>query len=173
MKTLSTIIICLFHFVGNTVDSQNLEHLKAINTDLWENFTKAFETLDYELFSRLHSDDLIRVNGDSKSVKGKTVYIEGYKKRWATKEINQTISFRFLERISNNEKASERGIYRLTRNLNTQYEQSYYGKFHVILKKENEKWKILVDYDSSENNSIDEDSYQKAFDIEDFEKYQK
>ena len=172
MKNFTATIFCIFLCIGNIAISQNTEHLKAINTDLWENFNKSFETLDYELFSSLHCDDLIRINADSKSVKDKSEYLEGYKKRWATNQINQTISFRFLERICDNDKASERGIYRLIRNQNTQSEQSYYGKFHVILKKEGEKWKILVDYDSSENNTINEDSYQQAFDMNEFEKYQ-
>lgn len=173
MKTKSTITVLLFLFIYNTAVSQNTDILKAINTDLWENFTKAFEDYDYNLFSSLHSENLIRVVGDNKSIKAKAEYIEGYKARWKNKGTNQTISFRFLERICDNKKASERGIYRLTRNPNTENETSYYGKFHVILKKENDVWKIVVDYDSSENNSINKDSYQKAFNIEDFKKYQK
>ncbi|PWH82093.1 hypothetical protein DIS18_12570 [Algibacter marinivivus] len=173
MKTLSSITFCLFLFTGTSLFSQDATQLKAINTDLWENFTKAFEDLDYNLFSSLHSNDLVRVSGNSQSIKDLTEYIESYKNHWKDKAINQTISFRFLERICNNYKASERGIYKLTRNPNTANEKSYYGKFHVILKKENGIWKILVDYDSSENNTIDEASYQKAFDIEDFDKYKK
>lgn len=173
MKTLLKFSLLVFLFLGNSVVSQNINHLKAINTDVWENFTKSFENSDYRLFSNLHSENLVRVGGDYKSIRGKTEYIEGYKKRWENKSINQTILFRFIERICDNEKASERGIYKLIINPNTENEQSYYGKFHVILNKENSVWKILVDYDSSENNSISEDSYLKAFDIKDFEKHEK
>lgn len=48
---------------------------------------------------------------------------------------------------------------------------SYYGKFHVILKKENGVWKLLVAYNSSENDTIHDTSYsntQKA--IENYKK---
>jgi ketosteroid isomerase-like protein len=40
--------------------------------------------------------------------------------------------------------------------------QSLYGRFHVVLRKENGVWKILVDKDSSEGRSIDETDYVAA-----------
>ena len=170
MKIYSTSFLLLFLLSVSTLTSQNTDNLKAINLDLWQNFTKAFEELDYNLFASLHSNNMIRVSGDAKTIKNKTKYIDGYKNHWKSKNIHQTISFRFLERINDNTKASERGIYKLTRNPNTENEKSYYGKFHVILKKENKIWKILVDYDSSEKNTINEEAYLQAVDIEDFKK---
>ncbi|TXG39393.1 YybH family protein [Seonamhaeicola maritimus] len=165
MKTIFFSVL----FLGLSVSAFSQgEDLKDINTQIWANFTKAFENLDYQLFSDLHSANLVRVGGDSKSVKGKTAYIKGYENRWKEKKLKQTISFRFLERIAKNGKASERGIYKLTIDPNTEKEKSYYGKFHVIHRKENGVWKILVDYDSSENNSINETSFLKAFAINDF-----
>jgi len=151
--------------------AQNNECLKTINNEIWSNFTKAFETFDYKLFASLHSEDLVRVGGNSKSLRNKTDYINGYANRWTDNKSPQTISFRFLERICNDSKASERGVYKLTVNHNQSNEQSYYGKFHVIIIKENNQWKILVDYDSNENNTITEKSYKNAFAIDDFEKY--
>jgi hypothetical protein len=171
MKTISTITCILLLLVCQPAVTQNTDYLKAINSDLWANFTKAFETLNYQLFSDLHSEHLVRVSGDSKSIKAKTEYIEGYRTRWKNKNINQTISFRFLERITDSIKASERGIYKLTINPNSANEKSYYGKFHVILIKENNRWNILVDYDSSEDNSINDKSYQDAYEITDFESF--
>lgn len=173
MKYNTTFLLCLFLFIGSSTFSQNEDLLKAINHDLWANFSKAFETLDYQLFSDLHCENLTRVSGDSHKIKNKTEYIEVYKTYWQDKSLKQIISFRFLERICGTEKASERGIYKLTRNPNTANEKSYYGKFHVILKKEESVWKILVDYDSSEGNSINEESYQNAYDINDFESFNK
>jgi len=85
--------------------------------------------------------------------------------------LNQTISFKFLERICNDSIASERGIYKLIRNPNTDIEKSYFGKFHVILKKESSIWKIIIDYDSSENNTINKTSYNNAYAIDDYDKF--
>ncbi|ULC60648.1 nuclear transport factor 2 family protein [Flaviramulus sp. BrNp1-15] len=171
MKPLYYFTFFALFFISNSNHSQNTDHLKAINEDVWSNFSKAFETLDYELFTSIHTQDLIRVSGNSKKIKNKTEYLKSYKQQWANKDLNQTISFRFLERIANENSASERGIYKLTRNPNTPNEKSYYGKFHVLLKKEQGVWKLLADYDSSENNTINEASYNEAFAIDNFDKY--
>ncbi|GAA3589107.1 hypothetical protein GCM10022396_02940 [Flavivirga amylovorans] len=154
--------------------SQNINDLKEINSQIWNNFSKSFETLNYELFESLHSKDLIRVNGgDYKSIRNKEAYLEGYKSRWSNPVLSQTISFRFSERICKDGMASERGVYKFTMNPRTENQKIYYGKFHVILRKENGLWKILIDYDSSENESINETEtlYQNTFAVDDFEKY--
>lgn len=167
---LSYYLLGFIIFVAIRVNAQNHETLKSVNLEIWANFTKAYETLDYDLFASIHSDSLIRISGNSKHIKDKQTYIDGYKKWWNDTSLNHTISFRFLERIYNAEKVSERGIYKLTRNPNTAEEKSFYGKFHVIHKKENGKWKIFMDYDSSENESINEASYLNANAIDDFSK---
>lgn len=153
------------------VFAQNKTELQAINTQVWSNFTKAFETLNAELFASIHSDSLIRVGGDNQVLRRKTEYINGYKTRWQNKTLKRTISFRFLERIADSQSASELGIYKLTIDPNTPKAVSYYGKFHVILRKEHGVWKLLVDYDSSENQTIDETTFNAAFAIDDFEKF--
>jgi hypothetical protein len=81
------------------------------------------------------------------------------------------ISLRFLERINNNLIASEKGIYKLIINQNRENEKVIYGKFHVILIKEDKVWKILMDYDSNENNTIGEEDFYKARGINDFKKH--
>ena len=170
MKNKISILAILLLFINYSF-AQKKEHLHNINQQVWQVFTKAFETNNADLFASIHSPDMIRITGDGKSIKTFNEYIEGYKKRWAGNTRNQTISFRFLERISNPMLASERGIYKLTINPNTPEEKSYYGKFHVVLKNEVNQWKILMDYDSSENNSINEHSYKSAFAIDDYKSY--
>lgn len=163
------LILCLVNLFNSY--AQNKMHFEVIDTQIWKPFTKAFETSNYKLFGSLHSEDLVRISGDGKRILNKESYINGYKTRWENNKQNQTISFRFLERIVNNQSASERGIYKLTINPNTNQEQSYYGKFHVILKQETNVWKILIDYDSSEGNVINEESYNNAYAIDDYDKY--
>lgn len=162
----------IFYIIGvSFCHSQNEETLKTIDNQVWSPFTQAFETFDYNLFDGLHATDLVRISGDGKHIQGKETYIAGYKERWKNKSRNQTISFRFIERLNNGKSASERGIYKLTLNPNTEQAQSYYGKFHVILKQIDGVWKILVDYDSSEGNTINENTYNNAFAIDDYSKY--
>lgn len=166
---LSAVFLILF---ANTSQTQNKENLKAINT-VWAKFYEAFETLDHTLMADIHAKDLVRVSG-GKRILNYDSYIKGYESSFKnSKETGQTsnISLRFFERINNNSTASERGIYKLVRNKGTEKEQAYYGQFHVIFKKIDGKWKITMDYDSSEGKTIGEDDYKKAYAIDDFEKF--
>lgn len=170
MKSIYTTFI-VFVFISFQGIAQNANELQVINSQIWSSFSRSFETLDYSLFESLHHDDFTRISGDSKQIKNKETYINGYVQRWKNSDTKQTISFRFLERFYNEDHASERGIYDLKINPNTDLEKSYYGKFHVVLTKVNGTWKILVDYDSSEGKTIGQDSYQAAYSIDDYEKY--
>lgn len=173
MKRLTTYIVYLLVLLSTDAISQNINDLKDINSQIWSNFTKSFENLDYQLFESLHSNDLIRVNGgDYKSIRNKEAYLEDYKNRWENASLKQTITFRFLERISKNGMASERGVYKFTINPGSETQKLYYGKFHVILRKKEGLWKILIDYDFSENESINETEilYKEAFAQNDFDK---
>lgn len=171
MKSLFQFLIVAVMLLGHLSQGQESQCLKTINSDIWSKFTKSFETMDFNLFASLHREDFVRVSGSSKSVRNKEDYIGGYTKRWTENKLNQTISFRFTERICDYERASERGIYKLTLNPKSEKERSFYGEFHVILTNNNSDWKILVDYDTNPGNSINEESFLAAFAIDDFEKY--
>ncbi|WP_299363325.1 nuclear transport factor 2 family protein [Winogradskyella sp.] len=152
--------------------SQKETHLKAINTT-WAKFYKAFKNLDYTLMATIHSKDLVRISGGRRILDYDT-YINNYKTGFdRDKTAGQTsnISLRFFERLCNDSTASERGIYRLIRNRGTDKEQTYYGQFHVLLKKIDGEWKITMDYDSSEGGKIGEADYNEAFAIDDFERF--
>lgn len=158
----------------NTSQAQNKEHLEAINT-VWAKFYKAFETLDYALMAEIHSKELVRVSG-GKRILDYDTYIKGYESSFQnSKDTNQTshISLRFFERINTDFTASERGIYKLVRNKGTDKERAYYGQFHVIFKNIDGEWKITLDYDSSEFNTIGEDDFKKAYAIDNLEPFAK
>ncbi|WP_296386657.1 nuclear transport factor 2 family protein [Winogradskyella sp.] len=171
LKKISIIIVILTLYTI-PCKAQSLNNLKAINT-IWSKFYEAFETLDYTLMAEIHAKDLIRVSG-GKRILDYDTYINNYKSGFKRdKKVNQTsnISLRFFERINNNSTASERGIYKLIRNKGTEKEQAYYGQFHVIFRNTNGKWKITMDYDSTESNTIGEDDYNKAYAIDDFDRF--
>lgn len=170
---MKTFIITLF-FCTTTLFSfsQTKTNLEDINTT-WAKFYKAFKTLDYTLMAEIHSKDLVRVSG-GKRILDYDTYINNYKAGFERDKAagqTSTISLRFFERINNDTNASERGIYKLVRNKGKENEQAYYDQFHVLLKKSEGTWKITMDYDSSEGGTIGEDQYQKAFAIDDFEKF--
>jgi len=156
----------------NQSNSQSLNNLKEINK-VWEKFYQAFDSLDYKPMAEIHSKKLMRISGGKRITDYKT-YINNYKTRFKKAQENNVsnkISLRFFERINNDSIASERGIYKLIRIKNQESKQIYYGQFHVLFIKENNMWKILMDYDSNEANSIGEKDYIKAYGINEFDNF--
>jgi len=166
---LSIFFLTLFTSQAN---SQSLTNLKEINK-VWNKFYQAFDSLDHNLMAEIHSKDLVRISG-GKRVVDYTTYINNYQKTFDNAKrdkVSNNISLRFFERISNDSIASERGIYKLERTKDQENKQTYYGQFHVLFIKENATWKILMDYDSNESNSIGEKDYLKAHGINEFDKF--
>ena len=166
---LSLLCLVVFTTLSN---SQSLENLKEINKT-WEKFYLAFDSLNYRPMAEIHSKELVRIAG-GETISDYDSYISSYKTRFkVAREQNaiNNISLRFFERINNDSTASERGIYRL-KILNKQgTEQTYFGQFHVIFKKVNGVWKIVMDYDSNEGGTIGVNDYNKAQAIDDFNKF--
>ncbi len=167
------IIVILFLVVfTNQSNSQSLNNMKEINK-VWDKFYQAFDSLDYQPMAEIHSKKLMRISGGKKITDYET-YINNYKtifKKAKGNNILNNISLRFFERINNDSIASERGIYKLIRSENQENKQIYYGQFHVLFIKENNIWKILMDYDSNESNSIGEQDYIKAYGINEFDMF--
>jgi hypothetical protein len=85
--------------------------------------------------------------------------------------ITQQIDLRFFERICTDSVASERGVYKFTLNPGAENERNFFGQFHVLLRIEEGKWRIIMDYDSSENETINEESFLKAHAMDDYDKF--
>ncbi len=150
---------------------QDREHLEDINK-VWEKFYMAFDSLEYKYMANIHAKDLIRISG-GKRISDYNKYIEGYKSTFENRKkdsIQSKISLRFFERINNEHVASERGIYKLI-SIKEGKEKRYYGEFHVILKKEEDEWKIWMDYDNNPDNSIGEEQYMTCYSIDNFEPF--
>jgi len=158
----------------NPVKAQSIKNLQDINNEVYSKFYQAFDSLDLSLMESIHSKKLIRVPADSKTILNYKDYMKEYIHIFEeTKKHNGSlnISLRFFERLNNDSTASERGIYKFTINKDREDEQVYYAKFQVVLIKEDNTWKILMDYDSNENNTIGEEDFNKAHEMNDFEKF--
>ena len=122
---------------------------------------QAYQDLDASLFNKIHTDDVIRTVVDAdqmyigKEYKDKNLEVFN---KWNAQRINQKIEFSFISRAQKDNYAFETGIYKLTRKKGFRSE-SYFGKFNVILRKENDVWKIMSDSDTSESNTIGEDDF--------------
>jgi ketosteroid isomerase-like protein len=145
------------------------EFQKEINEQVWKSFISTFANRDTDGFMAVHSKDLVRVPRDSKSV----VNFEGYRKsneagdkHARENNVTRRIELRFFERIASGTQAYEVGIYKVTVSSPNQPARHYYGKFHVVHRKENGVWKILVDSDSSEGGTIDESTFLQAHPME-------
>ncbi|MDH7445948.1 hypothetical protein [Aquimarina sp. 2201CG14-23] len=173
IKYLHTSLLLLF-ISSYAIAQEELLHQK-INQDMYSNFSEAFSTLDYSLFASIHSEEMIRISGgNGGEIKDVKKYLEGYKKRWNDpKRKASPIDFRLFERITSDSLVSDRGIYRVTYQNDKNETQYSYGQFHVLLRNEKNTWKILIDYDSNEQNTINKQSYDAAFSLLDYKKYWK
>lgn len=152
--------------------TEKIEVWKTINQDIWLPFSEAFATNNAEQYIGLHTKDFLRISRDG--IQTKEIFAERNRNGFARRKQDSRvigIDFRLLERITSAEYSSERGIFRTVVNKGLANERSFYGKFHVVLRKENGVWKILMDYDSDEKGTINASSFEQAYRIDDFEKY--
>jgi ketosteroid isomerase-like protein len=138
---------------------------QEINDQVWTPFIQTFNNYDTDGFMALHSKDVVRSPRDSKAVWNWNEYYQREKKGDAeekTSGVKRDLTLRFTERIAGDDLAVDVGIYKTTITRSDGKIQSFYGRFHVVLRKENNTWKILVDTDSSEGQTINEQHFLKA-----------
>ena len=160
----------VFCLMSIHTSAQSIDVFKQINKDVWYRFYAAYDSLDHTISEEIHANDVMRIPANQSKIIDYKSYMDGIKKSFEqAREKNETrsISLRFFERLANDTLASERGIYKFTLNDGTKDEKNYYGQFHVLLVKRDGKWKILMDYDSNENNTIGEEEFMSAFAMED------
>ena len=141
----------LFLMVNYFALSQITNLQKEINEQVWKPFIQSFNSRDDETFSSVHSKDVVRVLQDNNQVMGYDQYFkkipDSLKTKWS--EWKRNIELRFIQRIASKDKAFEVGYYKTTSmNTVTGEKRTGYGKFHVLLRKENGIWKILMDADA-------------------------
>lgn len=132
-----------------------------VNRDVWFPFVEAYNNMDGQAFMSVHTTDIVRVNRNGKNIRAGKDYARDmidYFEREKQSTVRHEIELRFLERFYGDETGFEVGIYRVRRTTGGQ-EQLFYGKFHVLLRKENGFWKIAMDSDSSNNGTIREEDF--------------
>lgn len=160
MRSICFLLIYCFSLLSL---AQEQSHQQAINSQVWTNFIKGFNERDNDLFSSVHSQDFIRVIRDNQQIFGfdkafedKPDEVKQQLQKW-----KRNLELRFIERIASEDKAFEVGYYKTSVvNSDTEEKRVGYGKFHVLLRKENGKWKILMDSDIQ--GGVDEALFQSA-----------
>jgi hypothetical protein len=144
-------LIALVSFQPSAAQTGDVQ--KQINDQVWKPFIQSYNNDHDEGFKAVHSKDVIRVSQDENILMGYDQYFrtvpDSIKARRANKKKN--IELRFIQRIAGNDNAFEVGYYKtINTNLTTGKSFVSYGKFHVLLRKENGTWKILMDADAGD-----------------------
>lgn len=159
---MKVILVSILLILSVNAYSQN--QIEAINKDVWFNFMQAYQDLDASLFNQIHTDDVLRIPEESGNMmigqEYKDANLENFN-RWNLAQVKQRIQFSFISRIQKGNWAYETGIYKLIRYTDSG-SQSYYGKFHVTLKKISGVWKIFIDSDSSDGGTIGEEDFNRG-----------
>ena len=157
------ILTTLILFPGFMLLGQDTKITKEINEQVWMPFIRSFGNGDEEQFKSVHSRDVVRVIQDEGQIFGYDQYFkkipDSLKAKWASWKKN--IELRFTRRVSGEDKAFEVGFYKTTStNGQTGEQRKSFGRFHVLLRKENGIWKIIMDADTAEGAS--EENFNKA-----------
>lgn len=162
-RTLLSISMLLLFALPLKAQKDSIQ--RSINQDVWIPFIKAFNEGDTEAFLAVHSKDVSRVLGntiwDYYEYARKTQVSNASMKQ--NKE-TQKLELRFTGRVANGGRAYDVGYYKGTATGPDGKSRSYYGKFTVLLRKEDGVWKILMDQDAPEGAT--EATFQKGAPIE-------
>lgn len=161
----SLTVICLSFISAISQLSASQNNHKEIDAQVWRPFIQSFGALDAEGFLDVHSKDLVRSGRESNQILNWTGYLAQTREgnnRTRSDGSRRTIELRFTERLANDSQAIDVGIYKTTMFPKQGNSRSFYGRFHVVLRKEGNTWKILVDTDSSEGGTISEKDFLAA-----------
>ncbi|MDF1864226.1 MAG: DUF4440 domain-containing protein [Saprospiraceae bacterium] len=148
-------------FVYSQVDSIQLQ----INQDVWYPFMESYASFNDKEFMSIHTDDIIRISRDGQRIQVGEEYAKSMAEnaKWnKERKRTRTIEFSFLERFSSGGMAFEVGYYKVISMEPEKEPKNYYGIFQVVLKNIDGKWKLLVDSDTSINNSLTEEDFLKG-----------
>lgn len=148
MKKIVLIIGLLFSIglLAQRPPSQT-EHQKI--DQIYEIFQKAYELKNAEMMDHLYTDDCLYLPGSGSSIEKGEQAITGFKQmfeRGQKKGMDYKISFKFVERVANENWGHDVGYYKLVTTTKEGKKSEGYGKFVIVLKKEDDNiWRIHVD----------------------------
>jgi ketosteroid isomerase-like protein len=175
MKFLVTIFLALqIIFINNNTDIKEpyIETFEQINDQVWYPFIESYQNLDTDAFINLHHPKLVRmVLNDGMQYDIDTYFIQQKEvnDHYKTTKKTRTIELRFQHRTVQDSFAYEIGYYKSTSYVPRDPKGTEnYGKFNVILKKENGTWKILSDAD---HGPVPSYLFTTSKEMEDFEPF--
>ncbi len=143
--------------------------LDQINQDVWQPFYEAYAQNDPRIMANLYRKDGFRISPEAQSVFSYREITDAYRQTFAdqsAKGITQQLRLNFTERTCSENAATERGIYALTLYPGTPREATFYGKFHMLLRKEYGRWKIFMEYEWENEEPLSEADFEKGTPME-------
>lgn len=149
-----------------------IETFEQINDQVWYPFMQSYQDLDTEAFMRLHSAKLVRMDlneGLQYDIDTYFIHQQDVNDHYKSTRKRRTIELRFQHRSVQDSFAYEIGYYKATSYVPREPKGTeYYGKFNVILKKEEGTWKIVSDADHGQVPSY---LFSASKEMEDFEPF--
>ena len=153
MKHLHLLIVLCFSMIhSKEIFSQAIHDsiiTKEIGEQVWYPFIKTFTAFDAEGFNALHTRDVLRA-GPWGIRTGENYFSNNVLDNTRNKEAGNVrhIAFTFEHRVHTADTGYEVGYYRL-KSIRDDITRTFYGQFHVVLKKTDGTWKIAQDWDAN------------------------
>ena len=163
MRKYCLLPVIFLLYLEADAQEDSLRWVKEINEQVWKPFTAHLISGNKEGFSNVHSKKITRVEIDRGIIKDYEKYFPSVKPEAASeqKRPERLFELRFDKRISNGTMAWETGYYQGAVIQMGKEPRYYYGRFFVVLEKENGVWKILVDADTGKD--ANEENFRNAF----------
>ena len=149
---MKIILLQLFMIVGymHSISGQkSIEN--EIDIQVWDNFKKAYRTNDATLYNSIHTSDVLRVTPGRIRI-GEEYRASNIQSMGRHNRQPRSIDFVFEHRMHREAVGYEVGYYEVTYYKDGVPERASYGRFHVVLRKEDGVWKIAQDWDSDDIN---------------------
>ena len=129
------------------------EIAEKINQELWKPFKKSWEARDAEAFIQLHTEDVLRIT--KTGIRKGEAYRKSIRESYArTRDQQRTIDFWLEHRVYTGDNGYEVGYFRITGQAANGEPNYYYGRFSILLRKEDGQWKIAQDWDVDQINGV-------------------
>lgn len=160
-------LFCLLLTMPWTALAADDGHRRTIDEQVWRPFLRALVDLDVAGYFDVHSRDIVRVDRARARVSDRASYesevSEGFRRAAEAKAAGTRadVELRFTERLSSAHAAYEVGYYRMRLALPNGSEIVQTSNFHVTLRREDGRWKILTD-SSIPTPELDDATFQAA-----------
>jgi ketosteroid isomerase-like protein len=150
MTRLLVVFVVLLGFqTGLSQTPGPREWLAEIERDIWLPFMEGVRTYNDPKYLEVHSKDYVRIDPTNRFLLDRKDYDDDTVKMMARYKADGrviSITVRFEERIVDGKSAFERGINEFVITAKDGSSRKSYGRFQVVSRKENGKWRMLTEY---------------------------